>query len=198
MSYTAWAENTARSLLRDPLPRRWAHVRQVAATARTLAPVAGDHADLLTAAAWLHDVGYAPAISDTGFHPLDGARHLRHAERADDLLCRLVAYHSCAVIEAAHRGLAATLAREFRPPPPALADALTYCDMTTGPDGQPMPVHQRLAEARTRYGPGHVVSRSLARSGPHLTASVTRVTAKLDDARTARRTACRSPLAAAA
>lgn len=32
--------------------------------------------DLLVAAAWLHDIGYAPELRDTGFHPLDGARHL--------------------------------------------------------------------------------------------------------------------------
>ncbi|HMH91721.1 MAG TPA: hypothetical protein VK586_11645 [Streptosporangiaceae bacterium] len=27
MSYSAWAEQTARKLLQDPLPRRWAHAR---------------------------------------------------------------------------------------------------------------------------------------------------------------------------
>jgi hypothetical protein len=36
------------------------------------------------AAAWLHDIGYAPAIAEsgTGFHPLDGARYLRDKMRA--------------------------------------------------------------------------------------------------------------------
>ena len=36
----------------------------------------------MTAAAWLHDIGYAPAVDDTGFHPLDGARYLRDVEQA--------------------------------------------------------------------------------------------------------------------
>ena len=33
--------------------------------------------DDLVAAAWLHDIGYAPELVETGFHPLDGARYLR-------------------------------------------------------------------------------------------------------------------------
>jgi predicted HD phosphohydrolase len=52
----------ARVLLQEPLPRRWAHVQGVAARARGLAPVLGAHADLL-AAAWLHDIGYAPGLA---------------------------------------------------------------------------------------------------------------------------------------
>jgi hypothetical protein len=35
--------------------------------------------DVLVAAAWLHDVGYAPELAVTGFHPLDGAQHLEAA-----------------------------------------------------------------------------------------------------------------------
>jgi hypothetical protein len=31
---------------------------------------------------------------------------------------------------------------------------LTYCDMTTSPDGEPVPVDRRLAEIHDRYGPG--------------------------------------------
>jgi hypothetical protein len=27
---------------------------------------------VLIAAAWLHDIGYAPGLPETGFHPLDG------------------------------------------------------------------------------------------------------------------------------
>ena len=67
-----WAERLARTLLEGPLPRRWAHVQGVAAQARSLAPMLGDDADLLEAAAWLHDIGYAPDLAKTGFHPLDG------------------------------------------------------------------------------------------------------------------------------
>jgi hypothetical protein len=35
---------------------------------------------------------------------------------------------------------------------PALIQALTYCDMTTGPDGVPLDVADRLAEIHSRYG----------------------------------------------
>src|SRR6266567_2743750 len=96
----SWAEQLARALLQEPLPRRWAHVQGVAARARSLAPVLGADADLLEAAAWLHDVGYAPGLTVTGLHALDGARYLRDAQHADALLCRLVAHHSCAIVQA--------------------------------------------------------------------------------------------------
>jgi HD domain len=173
------AEDLARSLLEGPLPRRWSHVRGVASTARRLAPILADNTDLLAAAALLHDIGYAPGLNDSGFHPLDGARHLRDTEHADPVLCRLVAHHSCAIIEAEEYGLATQLAGEFKPAPRALADALIYCDITTGPDGQHMTIDQRLADIRERYGPSHPVSRALARSEPHLKAAADRVSRKL-------------------
>jgi len=195
----AWAEHTARRLLAEPLPRRWAHTRQVAAAARTLAPVLGPDADLVTAAAWLHDIGYAPALAGTGFHPLDGARYLRDTEHAEGLLCRLVAHHSCAQVEADERGLGADLAREFAPAPGHLADALIYCDMTTGPDGQRLHVDQRLSEILARYGPDDVVNRAITRSAPLLAAAAARVTRQLNQARCAapRRTRRALVLAAA-
>ena len=105
MTSTDWAETLARHLLEEPLPRRWAHTTGVGATARTLAGLLGDQADLL--------------------------------------------------------------------------DALIYCDMTTGPDGQRMPVDQRLGEILTRYGPDHVVSRAITRSAAELTAAADRVIDRL-------------------
>jgi hypothetical protein len=179
MTDTGRAHDIARSLLEEALPRRWAHVQGVADTARTLAPILGKNAGLLTAAAILHDIGYAPRLADTGFHPLDGARYLRDVERAEPMLCRLVAHHSCAIIEAEERGLARQLAREFRPAPRDLADALIYCDMTTGPDGQRMPIEQRLADVRARYGPTDPVTRAIARSTPQLEAATIRIASKV-------------------
>jgi hypothetical protein len=176
---TDWAEDTARELLQGPLPRRWAHTQGVAARAASLAGILGEHAGLITAAAWLHDIGYAPAIAATGFHPLDGARHLRDACHADAALCRLVAHHSCAVIEAGERGLRDVLLAEFEPERPELTDALTYCDMTTSPDGRPLSVDERLAEIRTRYGRGHVVDRSIERATPTIRKSAHAVTGRL-------------------
>src|SRR5256885_15638997 len=92
----SWAQQLARTLLQEPLPRRWAHVQGVATRARSLAPVLGPDADLLEAAAWLHDVGYAPDLAVTGLHQLDGARYLRDTQHAGSMLCRLVAHPSCA------------------------------------------------------------------------------------------------------
>ena len=179
MTDTAWAEQTARNLLSEPLPAplgaRPGRRRDRADTR----PVLGPDTDLVTAAAWLHDIGYAPALADTGFHPLDGARYLRDTEHADAELCSLVAYHSGAINEAAERGLAGELTREFRPARRDLSDALIYCDMTTGPDGQRTTVEQRLAEIQARYGPEDPVSHAIARSAPLLTTAVTRLTRRL-------------------
>jgi hypothetical protein len=172
---TTWSEHLARKLLRDPLPRRWTHVRGVAARARSLTPVLGADADLLEAAAWLHDIGYAPDLVVTGLHPLDGARYLRDTHHADAMLCRLVAYHSCAIIEAEERGLAEVLSLEFEPAPEELSSVLTYCDMTTSPDGELVPVDRRLAEIQQRYGPGHLVSRTMQRATPMIQRAVDQV-----------------------
>ena len=171
----SWAEPLARALLQELLPRRWAHSQGVAARARGLAAVLGADADLLEAAAWLHDIGYAPGLALTGLHQLDGARYLRDAQHADAMLCRLVAHHSCAIVEAGERGLAEVLGREFEPAPDALSSVLTFCDMTTSPDGEPVPAAQRLAEIQDRYGPGQLVSRSIQRATPMILRAVERV-----------------------
>src|ERR1700730_17483712 len=171
----SWAEHLARALLQEPLPRRWAHVQGVAARARGLAAVLGADGDLLEAAAWLHDIGYAPGLAVTGLHALDGARYLRDAQHADAMLCRLVAHPSCSIVEAEERGLADVLSLEFEPAPYALASVLTCCDMTTSPDGELVPVERRLAEIQDRYGPGHLVSRSIQRATPMILGAVKQV-----------------------
>jgi hypothetical protein len=179
MNLADWAAELARKLLEVPLPRRWAHVQGVAAQARSLAPILGDDADLLEAAAWLHDIGYSPELADTGFHPLDGARYLRDVQHAAPALCRLVANHSCAILEADERGLADVLSREFPSPAPKLNDALAYCDMTTTPRGDVVSVHARLSEIVERYGPHDVVTRFIRRAEPELVSSVIRTDQRL-------------------
>ena len=178
-SLPAWAEDLARNLLKDTLPRRWAHVQGVAARARSLAPAFAADKELLEAAAWLHDIGYLPELAETGLHALDGARYLRDVQHATPMLCRLVAHHSCAVIEAEERDLADVLRREFELPPQPLADALTFCDMTTSPDGEPVNVDRRLAEILHRYGSEHLVSRSIRRATPMILRAVDRVMSSL-------------------
>jgi predicted hydrolase (HD superfamily) len=171
----SWAEHLAQALLQEPLPRRWAHVQGVAARARSLAHVLGADADLMEATAWLHDIGYVPGLAVTGLHTLDGARYLRDAQHADAMLCRLVAHHSYAIVEAGERGLASVLGLEFEPAPYVLSSVLTCCDMTTSPDGELVPVERRLAEIHHRYGPGHLVSRSIQRASPMILRAVEQV-----------------------
>jgi hypothetical protein len=47
--------------------------------------------------------------------------------------------------------------------------------MTTSPDGEPVPVERRLAEIHDRYGPGHLVSRSIQRATPMIVRTVEQV-----------------------
>ncbi|MFI7043308.1 HD domain-containing protein [Streptosporangium sandarakinum] len=183
MGHAEWARDLVENLLRKPLPRRWAHTQGVAARAESLVPILGEEADLLIAAAWLHDIGYAPDLVDTGFHPLDGARYLRDVHQADARLCRLVAHHSCAVYEATERGLLDALNAEFGLERPELVTALTYADMTTSPDGLPLDVSDRLAEIHSRYGPEHLVSRSISNATPCITSAVRAVQEALADVR---------------
>jgi hypothetical protein len=165
----AWARDLARTLLEEPLPRRWAHTQGVAGRAESFASAVGSDAQLLQAAAWLHDVGYSPAIAETGFHPLDGARYLRDTEHADARLCRLVANHSCACIEAEERGLADVLNAEFpTDDDDPLTSPLIYCDMTTDPDGRHVSYDARLTEILSRYGDEDVVNKSMRRAEPSI------------------------------
>jgi HD domain len=109
-------------LLAD-LGLRWLHVRGVARQAQRVSQ-ALDRVDrpYLVAAAWLHDIGYAPGLPATAFHPLDGARHVRFL--GQERLARLVAYHSSARWEAEDLGLADELAA-FPREDSATSDALT-------------------------------------------------------------------------
>lgn len=181
VGHTEWAYGLAKDLLETTLPRRWAHTQGVAEQGERLASILGADSDLLIAACLLHDIGYAPDLVNTGMHQLDGARYLRDVAKADERLCRLVAYHSCADNEARQRDLLDVLVKEFDQERADLARALTYCDMTTGPDGRHLDVLDRLAEIHSRYGPEHVVSRSITDATPCIVSSVRSVEAALAD-----------------
>ena len=100
------------------------------------------------AAAWLHDVGYAAEVRDTGLHQLDGARFLA-ACGVPSRVCALVARHAGAEAVAELVGLAGALA-VFPDECSPVRDGLWYCDMTTGPDGRRMTFDERMAELRAR------------------------------------------------
>lgn len=162
----------------EPLGRRWSHVKAVAARAAELVvPVPAARRDQLIAAAWLHDVGYAPEIGHTGFHPLDGARYLR-SEGWPDGIVNLVAHHSGARFEAKQRGLADELA-EFSCPDGPLLDALALADLTTGPSGEPLTYDERIAEILRRYPEDNPVHKAWLEAEPVLRKSVGRVEVRL-------------------
>jgi hypothetical protein len=154
-------------------PGRLAHVRGVVTAAQQF----GRHfdaetADCLVAAAWLHDIGYAPSVRRTGFHPLDGAAFVRSAGFGE-LVASLVAFHTGAHVEASERGLQGL--SEFSDPPSDVLDALTFCDLTTGPDGSPVSADDRLSDVLTRYAPEDPVHRAVDAGREELLAAVQRV-----------------------
>ncbi|TDC21257.1 HD domain-containing protein [Streptomyces sp. 8K308] len=178
---TAWAYPLAESLLAEPLPRRWAHCLGVAERARTLAPVLGEDAELIEAAAVLHDIGYSPELAKTGFHPLDGARFLRTVPDANERVIRLVAHHSCAWMEAEARGLERELDTEFPKESSELNDAICYCDMSTTPDGTPTNPVDRINEICGRYGDESLIGRFIRRAEPEILDATARVLSRLSD-----------------
>ena len=164
------------------LGERGRHSEAVANRAASAAPAvdAGDR-PVLVAAAWLHDIGYAPALRRSGFHPLDGAWHLSDDHWAG-LVAGLVAHHSGARFVAAVRGLAPYLQRygdgRFRTGP--LADALTYADQTTGPAGEVMDVEDRLADMLRRHGPDSPNARAHDQRAPVIRAAVECISTRLE------------------
>lgn len=167
-----WAGDLAQDLLGFD-ENRWSHVRAVAAKARMIGEDLGrDDRALLVASAYLHDIGYAAQARSTGFHALDGACFVRDLGR--DRIAGLVANHSGAVVEAGLRGLSEPLSA-FPDERTEVRDMLWYCDLTTGPTGANISLPDRLADVASRYGPDHVVTRSLTRAYPSLTEVVDRV-----------------------
>lgn len=161
-----------------PLGRRWAHVQAVARSAERLASaVPPDDRPILLAAAWLHDVGYAPELTETRFHSLDGARYLRERDFPDRVV-NLVAHHSGARYEAAERGLTGELA-EFELEDSAVMDALVAADLTTGPDGESLSYRDRIAQILRRYPPTDPVHRAWLKAADPLEACVVRTQGRI-------------------
>ncbi|GAB3075783.1 hypothetical protein GCM10027186_34990 [Micromonospora schwarzwaldensis] len=129
-------------------------MRAVGLKAERLGRLVGEDAQLLAAAGWLHDVGYAPAVADTGFHALDGARWLLR-QGFPPRLAGLVAHHSCASYEAEVRGMKPDLMAEFPFEESPTSDALWYADMTTGPGFGPTTVMLARAHTALDLGAGH-------------------------------------------
>ncbi|RSM81388.1 phosphohydrolase [Amycolatopsis sp. WAC 01375] len=178
MELTRWGRELSASWLGRQLPRRWAHVHGVYRRARVVDRMFDtDDVDLLAAAGLVHDIGYAPELSVTGLHALDGARYLQQVG-APERLCALVAHHSAAYLEAELRGLVDELAAWMDERTP-LRDALWWADMTTSPDGEVVTFDERAKEIQQRYGPDDVVSTFIQVARPELASAVDRTEARL-------------------
>ena len=164
----------------EPLGRRWDHLAAVGRKAECLGSDLGLDTELLAAACWLHDIGYAPTLMNTGMHAIDGALYLRRLGW-DERIVSMVAHHSYAGLEAEERNLVAELA-EFARPPGEYEDAVCFCDMTTGPDGETVDAQDRLDEIEVRYGPDHLVTRFIRKARPEILGAVARVERRHADA----------------
>lgn len=172
MELAEWGVALTREKLSTTVPRRWAHVQGVVERAREVSAVAGDDADLLVAAAALHEIGHAPEVVSSGFVALDGARFLQSL-RAPGRLVNLVANYTFARLEAELRGFGAEMA-EFEDEQTTVRDALWCCDLTTGPDGQRMTFDERVAEWTERYAEDEVIAAFTKAAYPELLAACER------------------------
>ena len=169
MELSDWAEEHARALL-SPLGERWRHAQAVADAARVLAQqLHHDDDRALIAAAYLHDIGYSQDVADSGFHPLDGAQHLRAL--GHERLAGLVAHHTGAKHEAELRGLQDELAA-FDDERSNVSVALAFCDLTTGPAGESVTPAIRLLDVEARYGDSSPVTAGLKAAWPELMDSI--------------------------
>lgn len=172
----AEAEALAREIL-GPLGTRFDHVRTAAGVATSLAVLFDpEEHSLLVVAAQLHDIGYSATLADSGFHPLDGAMHLRRL-RCDERLVSLVAHHSAAELLVSDRDVAEAL-EGISKPRESMADALTYADMHSSPAGQMIPAVGRIADIERRHVHPGATQRTRA-----LRASVARIDEALREAR---------------
>jgi putative nucleotidyltransferase with HDIG domain len=173
------ARTLAERLLAAALPERWRHVQAVAAEAARLSDELSVDRRPVVSAAWLHDIGYAPAVADTGFHPIDGARYLRE-QGWDEEVCRLVAHHSDAARQADDQGIGEELRTEFAEVGGLKQDIVWAADATTGPNGERFTLVERIAEIHKRYGSGHPVAERMTASRDALEAAIARVAGAAD------------------
>jgi hypothetical protein len=131
-------------------------------------------------AAWLHDIGYAPALRDTGFHPVDGARFLR-SSGWDTEVCDLVAHHSGSRFVAVLRSLQAELG-EFGFVECPVSDALTIADQTVGPHGRSVTLDERMHDMLERHGPESPNAQAHPQREAYFRAAFRRVTTRLEEA----------------
>jgi len=138
------ARSRAAEVLSDD-PLLLEHSARTARRAAVLAHhIPGSGVTDVVAAAWLHDIGYAPPLRRTGFHPLDGALFLM-GEDWPERIVRLVAHHSLAALEAPFYGVGHHLG-VIEVVTGVDADILVSADLAAGV-GDPTPTVEERLEA---------------------------------------------------
>ena len=173
----AKARDLAKRIMSED-PDRVRHLAAVAERAEALSvTVPATMVDTLVASGWLHDVGYAPALRQTGFHPLDGAMYLR-GEGWPDPVCALIAHHSGSRFVARICGLDGPL-REFEFVEDPSSDVLTAADNTARQDGSLVTISERLCEKLQRHGPDWPGARANPERDDYIRAAARRVVQRL-------------------
>jgi hypothetical protein len=166
------AQSTAKEML-GGIVDRWLHVAEVGSRALQIGTALPEpDRTALVAAAYLHDIGYAPSIVVTGLHQLDGAVWLL-GKGIEQRVCNLVAHHSAARYEAEERGRCTEM-EGFELEEGLVTDLLVFLDMTTGPRGELINLSQRLDDIVRRYPDPDPVHRATVRAQSSLAASVQR------------------------
>ena len=173
----AWAVALAEEML-GMLPRRWRHDAAVIARAREIRDIAGNDGDLLVAAAALHDLGCAPGTKRCRLEPLDAAWFLQGLG-APKRLINLVANLDCGSIEAEMRGLGSL--HVFPDEEGVVRDALWYCCLTVGAEGQPTTFAERDAVMHEDYVGDPITVRFFETATPELKAAIRRTEERLAD-----------------
>lgn len=131
--------------------RRGKHIKAVVERAKHLDRRLSMGGALVQAACY-HDIGYAAAARTTGFHPLDGAL-LARRHGLDHQVADAVLFHTGAFGEM--RRLRPDLASYYTNgcgmTQTLLSRALTFCDLRTGVDGQPVSLQERLKDIQNRH-----------------------------------------------
>jgi hypothetical protein len=143
------AQTLAQALLTHD-PGRLQHVRGAGLVAgKAAGALSIDEPEMLIAAAWLHDIGYARHIARTGFHPVDGALFLAR-EGWPEQVVFLVAHHSHAAVLAPYYGVQHHMALLEHVHGHA-DDILTFSDLRAGPDGLGADPRDRVDDMRRRH-----------------------------------------------
>ncbi len=177
LKLSTWAYALAQEEMEKTLPRRWSHVKGYTEFAREIARYFVPDDDLLVACGALAAVGFAPQHAKLGYGPVDSA-HLLQSLQVPIRAIALAINYDAVAIEAEVRGFSAYLAA-FPDERSVVRDAVWYCDLRVGPDGQRMTLEERLAEIAIRYGDDPPMAQYLVRARDELYGAVERTEAHL-------------------